>query len=199
MGRLCGAVAYCLGVNVVHADIRRPNLLMDANDNLRLCDPGSARPVGKPLAAATEPFGHVLGPDAADAAQGQSGTCGTAGAARTECFAMGSIFYTLLRGHQPHQNKGWDMPTLIAQLREKNFPSLDDTSPDDNVIYKCGNGHYESVEEPGGEFRKKNQRGGDWYQFERGAESSLEALRQECVEWVASSGIGCHRRGRPMA
>ena len=43
--QLLKAIDYCHMMNVVHRDIKPENLLIDPNDNLKLCDFGFARNV----------------------------------------------------------------------------------------------------------------------------------------------------------
>ncbi|OAG44809.1 hypothetical protein AYO21_00770 [Fonsecaea monophora] len=77
--------------------------------------------IGEEIAVLTEPFGRLLSKDD----DGDPGTYGLAGA-RTETFALGSTYYTLLRGHEPE------------------FPPLTN-SASDAIVRKCWSGEYHSV------------------------------------------------------
>jgi hypothetical protein len=64
-------------------------MLLDANRDLRLSDLDRGMKIGEDIAVLTEPFGRLL--DQKDGVG--AGTYGKAGA-RTETFAIGSVYYT---------------------------------------------------------------------------------------------------------
>ncbi|EAL91111.1 hypothetical protein KXX54_006936 [Aspergillus fumigatus] len=90
---LCSAVSWLESLGRVHGDIRPPNLLLDAEDHLKLADFDSVASVGEPYAGAAPPWARLLGSEAGS----ENGTFGMCGA-RTEQFAIGSIIYSMKGG-----------------------------------------------------------------------------------------------------
>ncbi|CAD0056144.1 unnamed protein product [Aureobasidium pullulans] len=76
MEQLCDVAATLERLGLAHNDIRPGNMLLDAERNLKLADL-----------------------DRIDA-----GSYGKVGA-RTEIFAIGSVFYSLLRGYEPYETE----------------------------------------------------------------------------------------------
>ncbi len=97
MGQICGGAAFLEREGLAHGDLRPDNILVDQKGNLRIHDLGSALAVGDFLPVGTEPFARLLIGDDDKGA----GTYCEAGAA-SENFAIGSILYSLTRGHYPY-------------------------------------------------------------------------------------------------
>ncbi|KIW86167.1 hypothetical protein Z517_01562 [Fonsecaea pedrosoi CBS 271.37] len=109
-------------------------MLLDSNRNLKLADMDRAVRIGEEIAVLTEPFGWLLSKDD----DGDPGTYGLAGA-RTETFAVGSIYYTLLRGHEPYETESWGRDhfvTLAEKFQFRQFPPLTN-SASDAIVRKC--------------------------------------------------------------
>ena len=130
----------------------------------------------------SEPFGRLLDrDDGADA-----GTYGKAGA-RTETFAIGSIYYTLLRGHEPYEIESWGEDhffTVAEKFQRKEFPPLSDDTGD-TITRKCWDGEYQQVSELLAEF------GGSDGQDESGCESQglLKRRKEECEAFIESGVV----------
>jgi atypical protein kinase C zeta type len=149
MRQLCLAATGLEKVGLTHGDIRPGNMLLDSEWNLKLSDFDRAMRIGEDIVVLTEPFGRLLG-------QGDCGCAGSYGKAgvRTETFAIGSVYYTLLRGHEPYETEFWGgeyFVTLSEKFQNKEFPLLT-KSTDDAIIRKCWNGDYRSVRELLAEF-----------------------------------------------
>ena len=142
MRQLCLAAAGLERVGLCHGDIRPGNLLLDANRDLKLCDLDRGMKIGEDIEVLTEPFGRLL----AEGEGAGAGTYGKAGA-RTEIFGIGSVYYTLLRGHEPYETESWGKDHFIVlseKFQKKEFQPLTG-SVGDTIVRKCWNGEYQSV------------------------------------------------------
>ncbi|KAF2785473.1 hypothetical protein K505DRAFT_330977 [Melanomma pulvis-pyrius CBS 109.77] len=61
MRELTSAAAWLESIGLVHGDIRPPNILIDAEGHVKLCDFDRAVGIGERLDAGTEPFARLLG------------------------------------------------------------------------------------------------------------------------------------------
>jgi hypothetical protein len=75
-------------------------MLLDVNRNLKLSDLNRGMKTRKDIAVITEPYRRLLNEEDG----GGAGTYGKVGA-WTETFAIGSVYYTLLRGHEPYKTE----------------------------------------------------------------------------------------------
>ncbi|CAK7228933.1 hypothetical protein SCUCBS95973_007048 [Sporothrix curviconia] len=170
MAQICAGVAFMESQGYAHGDLRPGNILMDAHGNMRLFDLGSALPIGGARLVGTEPFARQL---TREEMQDGSVHYGEAGP-RSETFALGSIWYSILRGHYPGQEEGKDGKdgsiklrpgdnpeerrqyrlARRAAFREKRFPALDlEGSADDQIVHRCWHGQYATVAALEQEFR----------------------------------------------
>ena len=144
MRQLCLAAAGLERVGLCHGDIRPGNMLLDANQDLKLSDLDRGMKIGEDIEVLTEPFGRLLAERDGEGA----GSYGKAGA-RTEIFSIGSVYYTLLRGHEPYETESWGedhFVILSEKFQKREFPVLTN-SVEDKIVRKCWNGEYESVSE----------------------------------------------------
>lgn len=125
-------------------------MLLDSHRNLKLSDLDRAMEIGKEIAVLTEQFGRLLSEEDG----GGHGSYGKAGA-RAEAFAIGSVYYTLLRGHESYETECWGeehFVILCERLQNKEFPPLLG-SCSDAVVSRCWNGNYRAVSELLAEFQ----------------------------------------------
>lgn len=150
MRQLCLAIAGPEDLGLTHGDIRPENMLLDSNWNLKLADIDRATKIGEDVVVMTEPFGRLLS-DKDGHGEG-AGSYGQAGA-RMDTFAIGSVLYTLLRGHEPYETEPWGPEHFVIlgeKLQNQEFPPLTDSTSD--AISRCRNGGYCSVTELLAEF-----------------------------------------------
>lgn len=136
---LSGAVAWLESLDLVHGDLRPENLVLDGGDHLKLVDFDCVEKIGTKSCGRPPPWARLLGQEAGH----QKGTWGINGP-QTEQFAIGSILYTMTRGHEPYegQERG---SNIIRRLQNMDFPELGNDWLD-MIIYRCWRGLYESVE-----------------------------------------------------
>ena len=172
---------------LVHGDIRPGNMLLDSNWNLSLSDMDRAMMIGEEVAVMTEPFGRLIGKEDGEG----TGSYGNA-SARTETFAIGSVYYTLTRGYEPYETESWGEEhyvVLSEKFQNKEFPSLTDSATD-VVISKCWNGEYHSVKDVLTEFA--HNAGVDDPAVED--QEWLELRQVECKEFIKSGFVDTLQR-----
>ncbi|OAL35064.1 hypothetical protein AYO20_05779 [Fonsecaea nubica] len=137
MRQLTSAAAFLETMNVAHNDIHPRNLLLDQFLDMKLSDFDSYATVGEDLPGAPAPWARVLadGPD-----KGSFGTCGP----RTEQFAIGSVLYMMLYGHEPYEDIAMDPEEVVERFQYMRFPELKRT-PLEDIIRDCWFGHFPSM------------------------------------------------------
>lgn len=109
-------------------------MLLDAKQNMILSDLDRGMEIGDAIAVLSEPFGRLLNKD--DGVEAD--TYGKA-SARVESFAIGSVYYTLLRGHEPYETEPWGRNHFVIlgeKFQEKELPPLSNSAAD-TIISKC--------------------------------------------------------------
>lgn len=180
MLQTCRAVVSLAAHGVCHGDLRPGNILFDHAWNVVLCDLDRTVRWGDDIQVLTEPFGRLLNNDEGDGA----GSYGKAGV-RTEAFALGSLFYTLLRGHEPYETEasGDDhFQVLSDKLQRREFPRLTD-SADDAVIRRCWEGEYLKLHDLLATF----DGAGEWL-IPSPNQGIMDLRRQEC-ELLIRNGV----------
>ncbi|KAI9261712.1 kinase-like domain-containing protein [Sporodiniella umbellata] len=92
--QLIDAVHYCHSKQIVHRDLKLENILLDANDNVKICDFGFARHVQKNQRLET--FCGSLSYSAPEIISGEKYI-----GPETDIWSLGVILYTLLAGEFP--------------------------------------------------------------------------------------------------
>ncbi|KND88519.1 putative serine/threonine-protein kinase FMP48 [Tolypocladium ophioglossoides CBS 100239] len=102
MKQLGAAAAWLETLGLAHCDIRPGNMLLCHSGRVKLADFDRTIGIGEEMLSGTEPFARLLG----DEGGLDRGTYGNAGC-RSEQFAVGSVFYSLTRGHDPFEDEWW--------------------------------------------------------------------------------------------
>jgi len=106
----CRALEAAHGAGVIHRDIKPGNLMLSADQKLKLCDFGVAKAESEVESNAdTGAFMLVGTPEymALEQVRGHAD-------ARSDVYALGAVLYELLCGHRPHEAE-----TTLALLEEK--------------------------------------------------------------------------------
>ncbi|KAG5938495.1 hypothetical protein E4U60_001345 [Claviceps pazoutovae] len=88
--QIASALSWIEGLGFVHGDLRPANILLTANDNIRVADFDVSVKIGQELEAGSEPFVRLN----EDFELPQAGPI-------SEQFALGSCIYTIRFGHIP--------------------------------------------------------------------------------------------------
>ncbi|KAG6202324.1 hypothetical protein E4U50_006342 [Claviceps purpurea] len=123
--QLASALSWIEGLAFVHGDLRPANILLTANDNIRLADFDVSVKIGEPYAKLN---GGLKFPDAGPI---------------TEQFALGSYICTIRFGHIPFDEL--DTPDRIRKLMNNEFPSRENDAEFGDVTLSCWQGQYTSV------------------------------------------------------
>jgi len=145
MAELSNGVAWLESLGLAYGDIRPPNLLLDAEDHLKLADFDNTAKIGEEVEVGTAPYARVLGTEAGED-RGRFGFLG----ARTKQFSIGSVYYYLTHGYEPYDNEWFGKdhgPVTVDMLQRMEFPAMQDDSEDDTIIRKCWHGEFESVQD----------------------------------------------------
>lgn len=118
---ISNAVAWLEKLEIAHGDLRPPNLLLDHNNTLKICDFDNACRYGQHIEGAHQPYYKWLGQDG----------FGIAGAA-SEQFAIGACAYFIHTGEDP------DFTSEGLSAIEK-FPIIG------GVVRRCFDREYPSV------------------------------------------------------
>ncbi|KAG6160684.1 hypothetical protein E4U51_007458 [Claviceps purpurea] len=126
------ALSWMEGVGFVHGDLRPANILLTADDNIRLADFDASVKIGEQLEAASEPFVRL-----------NEGLELPHAEPITEQFALGSCIYMISFGHMPLD--GIDPPARIQKLLDNEFPSMENDAEFGGVTLSYWWGQYASV------------------------------------------------------
>ncbi|KAG6059147.1 hypothetical protein E4U32_004208 [Claviceps aff. humidiphila group G2b] len=130
--QIASALSWIEGLGFVHGDLRPANILLTANENIRLVDFDTSVKIGEKLEAVSEPFARL-----------NKGRKIPHAGPITEQFSLGSCIYTIRFGHIPLH--GLDPPDRIKKLMNNEFPSTENDVEFGDVTLSCWQGQYASV------------------------------------------------------
>jgi serine/threonine protein kinase len=119
--QITDAVTWLEQLQIAHGDLRPPNILLDHDDNVKLCDFDNSYTYGEYIQGAHRPYYKLLGRDG----------FGEAGAA-SEQFAIGSCAYYIHKGEDPnftseggHNTGGFPVfGAIIRKCWDRGYPSI---------------------------------------------------------------------------
>jgi serine/threonine protein kinase len=127
-----GALHSLHASNVIHADVKPENILLDESDKVYLIDFSGSRIDGKP-GSALESVRFFLPRDIK-----------LDSTVRTDIFALGSTLYEVMTGTQPYKDLSDEEVEQLFQ--QGKFPSLDLISCG-QIIEECWTGVFQSVDD----------------------------------------------------
>ena len=130
--QLASAVEWLERLGYAHGDLRPANILLDAEDTIKLGDFDSTVELGERLLVTTAPFCKLEGDYEAPIASPVS-----------EQYAVGSCIYNIRTGFEPlHDIAG---PVMVRKLMNNEFPPTSDDYLFGDIILGCWRGHYSSI------------------------------------------------------
>ncbi|PGG99673.1 CAMK protein kinase [Helicocarpus griseus UAMH5409] len=131
--QVSSALEYIENMGFAHNNVHPRNCLLDRSLNLKLADFDYTTTIGQWLTSSYAPWARML---PAGPLKGSYGLCG----ARTEQFAVGTLLYNLVYGHQPYDDldlKNQDPEELERRFQEMEFFELGRHEIFDGLISAC--------------------------------------------------------------
>ncbi|KAG6160683.1 hypothetical protein E4U51_007457 [Claviceps purpurea] len=174
--QLASALSWIEGLGFVHGDLRPANILLTANDNIRLADFDVSVKIGQELEAGSEPFVRLN----EDFELPQAGPI-------SEQFALGSCIYTIRFGHIPFSEL--DFHIMVRKFIKYEHPSTDNDIEFGGVTQNCWQGQYASVSAAYDDIKARcDGLGYDIESFSDVSEDSIHdmpSLVAECKDFIA--------------
>ncbi|CCE32190.1 uncharacterized protein CPUR_06050 [Claviceps purpurea 20.1] len=174
--QLASALSWIEGLGFAHGDLRPANILLTANDNIRLADFDVSVKIGQELEAGSEPFVRLN----EDFELPQAGPI-------SEQFALGSCIYTIRFGHIPFSEL--DFHIMVRKFIKNEHPSTDNDIEFGGVTQNCWQGQYASVSAAYDDIKARcDGLGYDIESFSDVSEDSIHdmpSLVAECKDFIA--------------
>ncbi|KAK8048250.1 protein kinase domain-containing protein [Apiospora phragmitis] len=130
--QIASALSWIEGLGHVHGDLRPANILLTADDDIRVADFDASVKTGERLIVASEPFCKLDGDFELPHASPIS-----------EQFALASCIYTVRFGHIPLREL--DAPSRVQKLINNEFPPTEKDEIFGAVTLSCWQGQYVSI------------------------------------------------------
>ncbi|KAL4780364.1 kinase domain protein [Aspergillus varians] len=148
--QLSSALEYVEKMGFCHNDLHASNCLLDKNLNLKLADFGRATTIGQLLEGVLPPRAQ---PIRAGPLEGTYGLC----SARTEQFAVGTLLYFMVYGHEPYDDIVLSAAEWDRRFGEMEFPELGRHEIFDGLISACWFNVYPTMALLACDFKRKTK------------------------------------------
>jgi len=148
--QLTSALEYVEKMGFCHNDLHASNCLLDENFNLKLTDFGRATTIGQFLDGVLPPRSR---PILAGPLEGTYGLC----SARTEQFAVGTLLYFMVYGHEPYDDIELSTAEWRRRFWELEFPELNRNEALDGLISACWHNVYPTMALVAYDFKRKTK------------------------------------------
>ncbi|RKU41522.1 hypothetical protein DL546_004531 [Coniochaeta pulveracea] len=181
--QLTSAVAWLESLNLVHGDLRPANILLDANEDIQLCDFDATVKPGEELRTAGVPFckldEHFEPPPAGPV---------------SEQFSLASCIYTIRFGHGPWHDI--DPQVMVRKVMRNEMPLVSEDLLFGDIMKRCWLGDYASIADVEKDILSRlgwNGAGEEVLGQKariKDRESRMQALRTECERFLAEEAKG---------
>lgn len=142
--QITSALSWLEGLGRAHGDLRPSNILLTADDDVRLADFDASVKIGEELLVASEPFckldRYFKLPNAGPS---------------SEQFALASCIYTIRFGHIPFCEL--EAPDRVRRLMNHNYPSTENDEEFGSMTLRCWLGQYESINDVYKEIKARDE------------------------------------------
>ena len=148
--QLASALEFVEKIGFCHNDLHASNCLLDSNFNLKLADFGRATTIGQYLEGTLPPRAM---PILAGPLEGTYGLC----SARTEQFAVGTLLYFMVYGHEPYDDVILSAAEWDRRFGNMEFPELTRNEVFDGLISACWYNVYPTMALLSYDFKRKTK------------------------------------------
>ncbi|PGH29097.1 TK/ABL protein kinase [[Emmonsia] crescens] len=148
--QITSALEYVEKMGFCHNDLHASNCLLDKDFNLKLADFGRATTIGQFLEGTLPPRAQ---PILAGPLKGTYGLC----SARTEQFAVGTLLYFMVYGHEPYDGIVLSPAEWDRRFGEMEFPELYRHKNFDDLILACWHNVYPTMALVAYDFKRKTK------------------------------------------
>lgn len=174
--QVTSAIAWIEKLEYAHGDLRPANILLTAEDDIRLADFDASVRIGEKLLVASEPF-CKLDKDFEPPYAGPV----------SEQFSLASCIYTIRFGHLPHHEL--DTPDRIKKLIQNEFPATAQDALFGDVTLKCWLGEYASLDAVDKDIESRFKDSTSSKDLGTVSDETYRLLLAECEEFCRSSNI----------
>ena len=132
---LAEGIVWLESLGFAHGNLRPENILIDGQDHVKIADFDCTNFIGSEFEARIPPYGRLLASETGS----DEGSAGKLGA-RTEKFALGSLFYHINYGIEVYDDQDFGehhRRVIVERLQRIMFPKLDSNAALHSIIDDC--------------------------------------------------------------